>query len=101
MPRNMEPMPLWELRDRLGLSQEEMAVRLKVSQGFLSKVENAQTFPDDVKPWVSRYRAGSQKFFRECWYQGFALPLWQFSKKDGEPMEIIDCRASAQKERPA
>lgn len=78
-----------------------MARRLGVTQGYLSKVEHGLAYPDDIKPWMGRYQTKTQKFFRECWMQGWTLPLWQFAVREAPaPVETIDCRAP-QKEREA
>jgi len=42
MPRQEKPS-LREARERLGLSQEEMAARLGLSQATVSRLENGQT----------------------------------------------------------
>lgn len=66
----------------LGLTQEEMARRLKCSQPFLSQVECGYTTPTNLKRWAREYRM-SMKRFNGLMDNQFCLPLWKFAYADG------------------
>jgi len=84
---NGRPETLAQVRERKGLTQNEVARRLKVTQGFVSKVENGIEFPtENIERWVKVYGTRTQKEFRRLWSNSFQLPLWRDFAVPEEPV---------------
>lgn len=87
--RNATPLALQ--REKLGLTQSQMAILLKTSQSEVSKTELGELpVETHLKRWARAYRLTLRKFIRLCEAAQWTLPLWKFFVQTPAEIESID-----------
>jgi transcriptional regulator with XRE-family HTH domain len=92
---------LAQRREKLGLTQFQMATLLRTVQSEVSKSEaGALPAPADIPAWARAYKVSIRKFEAECLSAAWVLPLWSMFLDSPAQIEHFDFRVSV-KERTA
>ena len=92
MNRNKTPLAIQ--REKLEMTQLQMAIRLKTTQSEISKTEAGEMPPSElIERWAKAYKLRVKRFKIAVESVQWSLPLWQYAVRTPQDVEVIECKA--------